>query len=806
MASGLKKITKILFVIAAVLYPAFIYYFLVIRRIPLRLFSLFVIAFAFLAFLSGTSSGKGKSKGVSMFRNSLILLAVGVLCFITNSIILLKFYPLLMNVLFLTAFGVTFFSPPSMIFRFATMQDKSIKGSLSEKRVEAYCRKVTLAWCVFFIFNGSVAAWTIFFGSDAMWSVYNGGISYILIGVFFAVEFIIRKIVQKNMPKSVPISKIKNNSRDVSAILCYEGVYGESVYKTWGDFLEGTAKLRRRIEEVGGDKWLFYCDDSWHFLLGFTALLQCGKEILLSANVSPAYLAEIRDLSANNSVPFLTDLNFSENELSENTFNISSLLSASAETEIHVQECPPIIADETSIIMYTSGSTGKPKEVKQRLTEFENDNRFVLSKWGEEFLKRKLCSTVNQHHIYGLLFSALLPFTAGIPFRRKRIEFPEELEKFTDTEYMIITVPAFLKRAVEAEKHSGLSLKSPWIFTSGGVLDPETARKTSEVIGFWPVEVYGSTETSGIAWRQSRNGLEWTPFDNTQLSKNEDGCLVIRSPYIKDPAGFETADMVEMLDDGRFILKGRIDSVVKIEEKRISLPEIDNRILQSGLVSDVCVISIDDAPVQGDAGTRKRQYVAGALVFNNDGKQKFDGLEKHEINKFWREYLLQYFENMVIPKKWRYLDALPTDAQGKKKRDDIMLLFSAENQNVPDGFAGLSAETVIEKTENSVSLVFSIPGGCLYFDGHFPGHQVLPAAAQVEMVVRFASRYLGTGIAVSQIRRIKFVNLIKPSASVLLKLEKNKGTLAFNLSSPDDGTIYSTGTVVMTDSAGLSEV
>jgi acyl-coenzyme A synthetase/AMP-(fatty) acid ligase len=444
--------------------------------------------------------------------------------------------------------------------------------------------------------------------------------------------------------------------------------------------------------------------------------------------------------------------------------------------------------------MYTSGSTGKPKEVKQRLTEFENDNSFVLSKWGEEFLKRTLCSTVSPHHIYGLLFSILLPFTAGVPFRRKRIEFPEELEKLIDTEYMIITVPAFLKRIVEVEKEDSFCLKSPWIFTSGGVLDPEVAQKTSKVLGFWPVEVYGSTETSGIAWRQSVNGLEWTPFDNAQLSKNQDGCLVIRSPYIKAPAGFETADMVEMREDGRFLLKGRFDSVVKIEEKRISLPEVENRILQSGLAADVCVISLE-----GGVSTWRRQYLAAAIVLNDKGKEQFAGLAKREINTFWKDYLLHYFENIVIPKKWRYVEALPINAQGKKQKDDIKLLFSGDGGGGGGsaGFTSLDNVTVIEKTENSVSLAFSIPDTNPYFDGHFSGFLILPAVAQLEMALRFASRYLGTGVALSEIRRIKFTSLLRPSVPILLKLVKNENTLTFSISSQKGEMAFSAGTVIL---------
>jgi uncharacterized membrane protein/acyl-CoA synthetase (AMP-forming)/AMP-acid ligase II len=804
MASKFRGIFRVLFFIAAALYPGLIFYFLVIRKIPLRLFSLFVMAFALFIFITGTSV-RNKTKGVSFFWNAALLVGLGGLCLIINSTIILKLYPLLMIILLLITFGSTLFFPPSMIFRFALMQDKSIPGSLNEKRVAAYCRKVTAAWCVFFVFNGSITAWTIFSGSDTLWSVYNGGVSYILIGTFFAGEFIIRKMVQKKMPQSIPLSTFRHNSRPLSTVLCYEGAWSDAVYHTWGDFLEGTAELRRSINAVGaqsGEKWLLHCEDGWYFLLAFTALLQCKKEILLSANVSPAYIAEIRGggapdgAAAQKAVPFLTDLVFPEGKSSQNIFHIPSLLKATRKTDRPItaqpEEGPAINADETSIIMYTSGSTGKPKAVQQRLTEFEADNRFVISKWGDEFLKRKVCSTVSQHHIYGLLFSILLPFTLGVPFKRRQIEFPEEMEKLSDTEYAIITVPAFLKRAVETEHSSGLNLKSPWIFASGGVLSFETAKQTGEVFGFWPVEVYGSTETSGIAWRQSVNGPEWTVFDNAQISQNGDGCLIIRSPYIKDPAGFETADVVEILEDGRFLLKGRVDSVIKIEEKRISCAEIENRISQSGLAADVCVIALED----------KRQYLAAAIVFNNKGKERFNGLEKHEINTFWREYLLQYFENVVIPKKWRYPETLPFDAQGKKKKKDIELLFSGEKESAEDGsvtsvgFGALDKEKVIEKTDNSVSLELVIPDSSPYFDGHFPGFHLLPAVAQTELVIRFAARYLGTGIEISEIKRIKFTNFIRPGAPLLLKLTKNEKNISFKLSSPGGETVYSLGTVI----------
>ena len=653
-----KSIFGILLNVVLAMYPFLIFYFLIIQEVPIRIVSLFMIFLAFLEFIiRRIPKRKSDNKLGSNYWNSFILLAIGVLGLIINSTTVLKLSPVLMNIMLLYTFGITLFQPPTIIYRFAVLADKSIPKSLGEKKITAYCYKVTVIWVVFFIINGSIAALTVFSGSYLIWAVYNGGLAYVLAGTLFAGEFIVRKFVHKRIPKAVPLSSFKEKSRNISDVMCYEGAWSDGIYKTWGDFLKETSVLRKEIESAGGDRWLLYSEDYWDFLLAFTALLQCKKEIILSANVSPGYIAEIKG-----NAHLLTDQIFPIDGISDKTFHIPSILSKNAHEGIY--KCPKIISDETSIVLYTSGSTGTPKAIKQRLTEFENDNSFILSMWGEELLIRKVCSTVNQHHIYGLLFSILLPFTAGIPFRRQRIQTPEEFRKLIDTEYAIITVPAFLKRGVEILSPR-LLCKSPWIFVSGGVLDSGLAKKTGEVFGFWPIEIYGSTETSGIAWRQSNKGIEWTPFDNVQLSQNDEGCLVIRSPYMKDPVDFETADTVELLEDGRFLLKERIDSVVNIEEKRISLVEIETRILQSGLACDAFVIPMEST----------RQYLAAVIVFNNKGKEKFNNAEKHNINKFWREYLLNYFENVVIPKKWRYPEALPADIQGKIKRQAIRELF-----------------------------------------------------------------------------------------------------------------------------------
>ena len=699
----MKKFLKVLFYIVAAVYPVLVFTMLVIFKLPVRVLSLCVMALAAAFFFSFTGSRKESAESCSInsgtkeslpkqkkrsfmdwrpLLSSALFMAAGILCFVFNQKIFLKLYSVVLSATLLFVFGSSLFFKPNIIFRFATLADRSIKGSNFEKKVETYCKKVTIVWCIFFVINGTIAAFTALydFGSDELndkiWSVYNGGISYVLMGLLFAVEFIVRKMVDKKMVKAFSFTKFKADSRSDNHILCYEDKWSSKKYKTWKDFLTDSAKMRLFIQAHTEDDWILHCEDYWYFLCTFVALLQCKKRILLTQNISESYIAEIKAGAGESGIMFLTDQNadgsVSIPELIDGKCNEGEKCGnkASLPDEKYIRDIPEINSEETRIVLYTSGSTGKPKPVLQRMKEFEEDNAFIISKWAEEFASRKLVTTVSQHHIYGFLFGSSLPFTLGVPFRRTRITYPEEFETLDDEKYIIIATPAFLKRTVEIEEK--LPLKDTWIFTSGGACSPELAEKTEKLFGFCPLEVYGSTETSGIAYRQqNKDGLKFTPFDNAKLWLGEDGCLRIISPYIKDPAGFATADLAEFFEDGRFLLKGRSDSIVKIEEKRISLPEVEERLLQSGLVSDVKVVALSNDV---------RQFLAAALVLNAEGKKKFEGTEKYLVNRHFHDYLMQFFENVVIPKKWRFLDQLPTDVQGKKHKDEIVKLFENDGE------------------------------------------------------------------------------------------------------------------------------
>ena len=100
----------------------------------------------------------------------------------------LKLYPVMVSAVLLAVFGASLWRPPTVVERIARLADPQ----LSPQGV-AYTRKVTIAWCAFFVANGAVSAATALWGSEQLWLLYNGLLSYLLIAALFAGEWMVRR-------------------------------------------------------------------------------------------------------------------------------------------------------------------------------------------------------------------------------------------------------------------------------------------------------------------------------------------------------------------------------------------------------------------------------------------------------------------------------------------------------------------------------------------------------------------------------------------------------------------------------------
>ena len=226
--------------------------------------------------------------------------------------------------------------------------------------------------------------------------------------------------------------------------------------------------------------------------------------------------------------------------------------------------------DKKTFIFHTSGSTGEPKIVKKSyecvLKEGQDLADFFSFSKDTVFV-----STVNSDYMYGTTFTVILPKVLGCFVDTDRVVYPEDIKDYEN--YVFISTPSFLEKL--AKYNFKFKNKPKMIFSAGAPLKDELFEYL-EGISEGVTEIYGSTEAGVIAFRQSAK-------DNLKFFRNVhyiDG--KIRSPYF-DENELELSDELEFFENG-FRVKGRSDRIVKIQEKRISLAQVENDLNLSDLI------------------------------------------------------------------------------------------------------------------------------------------------------------------------------------------------------------------------------
>jgi uncharacterized membrane protein len=175
-----RRTLTIVTVTLSVLYPGFVY-FGHDRFSPLAFVSAVVVLTIVRIYVSG-SVDLAKWR-VPLFATLLGLMAISAI----DLGLAMRFYPVLMSLGIGALFGFTLFYPPSLIERFARIREPD----LPLEKIH-HCRRVTIVWTVFSLFNASIAGWASLWGSIELWSLWTGLISYIVMGVLFVGEFVVR--------------------------------------------------------------------------------------------------------------------------------------------------------------------------------------------------------------------------------------------------------------------------------------------------------------------------------------------------------------------------------------------------------------------------------------------------------------------------------------------------------------------------------------------------------------------------------------------------------------------------------------
>lgn len=513
-------------------------------------------------------------------------------------------------------------------------------------------------------------------------------------------------------------------------------------------FRHMVAGWRAAFAAVPGERFALYFEDTVEFAAALFGVWHAGKCAVLPGDALPATL----------------------DRLTRYVDGFAGVLPAACQPMQPVapddNNFTPLDPQAAQLVVYTSGSSGEPLAIVKRLEQLFSEVRALEQAFGDRIgPDAEVLATVSHQHIYGLLFRVLWPLAAGRVLHAERLHYLEDLAPALQNcgAALLVASPAHLKR-VPPELRPEARLRA--VFSSGGPLPDEAPASCLAHLGTAPIEVYGSSETGGVAWRQRNapHAADWTPLPDVQW-RLRDETLEIRSSHLDTSDWTATQDRAAPSATG-FALLGRADRVVKIEEKRVSLAAIEQALLASGFIDELRVVAL--------AGPREQLGIVAVL--NEPGWAAHDEVGKKAFAQGLRARLLQQLDASSAPRHWRFVSALPSNSQGKTQQAALQVLFDPRRPQ----------PRLLEATPTSAALRIVADAALPQFDGHFPKHPVLPGVAQLEWAI-LLGRELFPALPPTflALEGLKFQQVITPGMTVTLNLEfkPEAGRLAFKYSS-----------------------
>ena len=541
----------------------------------------------------------------------------------------------------------------------------------------------------------------------------------------------------------------------------------------WRTLLADVAPLRAELAASERTDWALFHADACPFAVALLALLGAGKRVWLPANATAGTEAK---LAAH-----------CDGWLGPDWSRGSDIAVATGSGD------EPLAPLTGRIVVFTSGSSGEPQPIAKELGQFDREIASLEALWGEVLGSATIVSTVSHQHIYGLLFRVLWPLCAG------RVSCSERFAEVADLlgaasgfdAAAWISSPAHLKRLRPELPWADVRGRLRAIFSSGGPLPAETAADCARLSGLWPTEVYGSSESGGIAARTQADGnVHWQPLPGVEVRSGATGALELRSPHLADSGWMTMSDAVEVESDGRFVLGDRLDRIVKVEGKRLSLSELENSLVAHPWLAEARALLL----------RRRRESVAVVAVPSAEGRERLRELGRHGFSRRLREGLLADFDPVTLPRLWRFLETMPSDAQGKTGRAQLVPLFERT------GDPRLPEVTAVHAAGNGCELDLRVPERLGCFEGHFPGLPVVPGVTLIGWAEHFAREHLAFGGDVRDLEAVKFSKLVRPGHRLSLQLvpDAERSNIRFRFRSTDGAVDFASGRLLLEPAAAAA--
>jgi acyl-coenzyme A synthetase/AMP-(fatty) acid ligase len=412
-------------------------------------------------------------------------------------------------------------------------------------------------------------------------------------------------------------------------------------------FLRDVAALIPRLPQAG--YVLNHCEDRYHFLVCLAASLQRGQISLFPPSRAQQVLEKLKHDYVD--VYCLTD------QAEESVGMAVCVYTRPASPEAVDDSAPPVLAfpaDRKIAIAFTSGSTGEPKRYLRTWGALLHETRVAGRRLGLAAGQGGyVVATVPPQHMYGFVYSVMLPIQFGYVLEAERPFYPDDIRRVLASHAhpgILVTTPVHIRACVlDAARLPPLA----FILTSTAPLDKDLAAQAERDFSTRVMEFYGSTETGAIASRRQADSEPWRVFDDIHVSQDEAGFRV-DAAYFTSP--MLLSDSVQVLNDKEFVLYGRNTDLIKIAGKRISLGDLNRHLLAIEGVQDGTFF-LPDA-----SGGREARLTAFVVA---------PGRSRDAILKALR----QHIDPVFLPRPLRLVESLPRNATGKLPRANLMRLL-----------------------------------------------------------------------------------------------------------------------------------
>lgn len=515
---------------------------------------------------------------------------------------------------------------------------------------------------------------------------------------------------------------------------------------TLSDFRADVTWNAVRLRATGCQRGQVMAEDSYWAAVGIFALFHAGASVVLpqhTAQPSEANTLRLIDRAA----------------------GADGFVLRPSETAGPCQ-LPPLDAAACQFTLHTAGSTGTAKLVRKNLLQLEREAAILepllalfagAGAW--------VHGSVPHYHLYGLTFKLAWPLATGRPFTGEHNLFWEQVLGGGIGKGVLVTSPAHLTRLGGL---APLVVPPDLILSAGAPLPASAVEDATAILGRTPVEIFGSTETGVMAWRErAASEARWKPFPEIHVERRPDGRIAVRSPLLPSSEPYCGEDLIELADDGTFTLHGRADAVVKVEGKRASLTEIETLLGALDEVQEAAVIPIGDEPMR----------LGAAVVPSDTGRRLLSSVGAFRLGRHLRNALSARLDPALLPRQWRFVPALSDSPLGKRRRADLVALFAPAG-----GLKGGPTQPVVRATAadgEKAKLSLHVPRDLAYFDGHFPTFPLVPGVALIDWAVNLGVRALALELDAARQFQVKFLHPVYPGDDLVLLMVRSKDRLTF---------------------------